>query len=47
MHEVAGRAGQLIDFLPVNPNILYGVSFGLLVIFFVYTLIGRKNTENK
>ena len=40
-------AGQLIDFLPVNPNILYGVSFGLLVIFFVYTLIGRKNTENK
>ncbi len=40
-------AGQLIDFLPVNPNILYGVAFGLLVIFFVYTLIGRKNTENK
>ena len=40
-------AGQLIDFLPVNPNILYGVSFGLLVIFFVYTLIGRKNAENK
>ena len=40
-------AGQLIDFLPVNPNILYGVSFGLLVIFFVCTLIGRKNTENK
>ena len=40
-------SGQLIDFLPVNPNILYGVSFGLLVIFFVYTLIGRKNAENK
>ena len=40
-------AGQLIDFLPVNPNILYGVSFGLLVIFFVYTLIGRKSAENK
>ncbi len=40
-------AGQLIDFLPVNPNILYGISFGLLVIFFVYTLIGRKSAENK
>ena len=40
-------AGQLIDFLPVNPNILYGISFGLLVIFFVYTLLGRKSAENK
>jgi len=40
-------AGQLIDFLPVNPNILYGVAFGLLAIFFFYTLIGRSNTANK
>ncbi len=40
-------AGQLIDFLPVNQNILYGISFGLLVIFFIYTLIGHKSTENK
>lgn len=40
-------AGQLIDFLPVNPKILYGVAFGLLAIFFFYTLIGRRKAENK
>ena len=39
-------AGQLIDFLPVKQNILYAVSFGLLVIFFIYTLIGRKKSAD-
>lgn len=35
-------AGQMIDFFPVAPTALYCIAFGLLVVFFIYTLIGRK-----
>ena len=35
-------AGQMIDFFPVEPTVLYCIAFGLLAVFFVYTLIGRK-----
>ena len=39
-------AGQMIDFFPVEPKILYAIAFGLLLIFFIYTLIGSKKTAN-
>ncbi len=39
-------AGQMIDFFPVEPTILYAIAFGLLLIFFIYTLIGSKKTAN-
>ena len=39
-------AGQMIDFFPVEPKILYAIAFGLLVIFFIYTLIGRKKSAD-
>ena len=40
-------AGQMIDFFPVDANILYGIAFGALVVFFIYTLIGRKSAAEK
>ena len=37
-------AGQMMDFFTkVNSGVLYGIAFGLLGVFFVYTLIGSKN----
>ena len=37
-------AGQMMDFFTkVNSGVLYGIAFGLLGVFIVYTLVGSKN----
>ena len=39
-------AGQLIDFFPAPKTVLYGIAFGLLIIFWLFTLVGsKKSTE--
>ena len=39
-------AGQLMDFFTkVNSGILYGIAFGVLAVFIVYTFVGSKKTD--
>ena len=38
-------AGQMIDFFPVNPTIIYCIAFGLLAIFFIFTLVGKNKDK--
>ncbi len=41
-------AGQMMDFFgKVNDGVLYGIAFGTLLVFFVYTLIGKKAYSKK
>ena len=38
-------AGQMIDFFPVNPTSIYCIAFGLLAIFFIFTLVGKNKDK--
>ena len=38
-------AGQMIDFFPINPTIIYCIAFGLLAVFFIFTLVGKKKAD--
>lgn len=39
-------AGQMQSFFAaVNPNVLYGIAFGLLAIFWAFVLVGKKETK--
>ena len=39
-------AGQMQGFFTaVNPNVLYGIAFGLLAIFWIFVLVGKKDAK--
>ena len=38
-------AGQLVEFFPLKNNMNYVIAFGVLAVFFIFTLVGRKSSE--